>query len=154
MDKLITDSRIKHMHGVAEYMYQNADKYNLNKNEMYVLGLLHDVGYINGKPFHEEFGADLLNNIGIPLHKSDTVRWHGTTPQEYLDSHMTWDNYIPPQLILLWEADMHIDQTGEDVGYDARLEDIGNRLGFDSEPYRICSETIEWLKQQEVKANE
>ena len=37
------------------------------------------------------------------------------------------------------------------VCQDARLEDIGNRLGFDSEPYRICSETIEWLKRLERK---
>ena len=34
-----------------------------------------------------------------------------------LDSHMNWDNYIPSQLILLWETDTHVDQSGEDVGY-------------------------------------
>lgn len=47
--------------------------------------------------------------------------------------------------MFLWEADMHVDQSGEDVGYEARLKDIGERLGFDSEPYNICSETIRWL---------
>lgn len=72
----------------------------------------------------------------------------------HINVKVAGDNYIPSQLILLWEADMHVDQSGEDVGYEARLEDIGSRLGFDSEPYRICSKTIEWLKQQEVKVNE
>lgn len=45
---------------------------------------------------------------------------------------------------------MHIDLTGEDVGYKVRLEDIGNRHGFDSEPYKICKETIEWLLNREA----
>lgn len=31
------------MQGVAEYMYRNASKYGLNPEEMYILGLVHDI---------------------------------------------------------------------------------------------------------------
>lgn len=151
MEKRINDKRMKHMHGVAEYMYTNAEKYGLDKNEMYVLGLLHDVGYVNGKSFHETFGADMLASMGLPLFITDAIRWHGTSPEDYLDIHMCDVESIPKQLILLWEADLHIDQSGEDIGYELRLKDIGERLGFDSEPYRVCKETAKWLQSYKLK---
>ena len=37
------------MHGVAEYMYAHAEDRGLNKDSMYLLGLLHDIGYVNKK---------------------------------------------------------------------------------------------------------
>lgn len=150
-NKIISDSRIKHMHGVAEYMYKNAKKYNLVPEEMYFLGLNHDIGYINGKNEHEYFGANLLNDLGISSELSNAIYNHGSTPSMYILNHGCLYNEIPKALILLWEADMHIDQSGEDVGYKARLEDIGNRLGFDSEPYYNCKETINWLLNIENK---
>ena len=149
MDKLILDSRIKHMHGVAEYMYNNAEKYNLNKDEMYILGLLHDIGYINGKDNHEWYGGKILNQSGYINAKY--VYWHGTTPEDYKRANSCMNENIPKPLILLWEADLSVDQTGENVGFDKRLEDIGNRHGYDSKAYNICKQTIDWLKKENLK---
>lgn len=146
--KKITDERIKHMHGVAEYMFEHASEYNLDKNEMYVLGLLHDIGYVNGAPFHESFGANMLNSLGLPLHITEAINWHGSTPAEYKESYECSDSEIPKPLVLLWQADLHVDQSGEDVGFKARLDDIGNRHGFDSINYKKCHETIDWLTRQ------
>lgn len=148
MNKIIPENRIKHMHGVAEYMYQNAEKYGLNPDEMYFLGLNHDIGYINGKSGHEDYGAELISKIGLSDEFVALIRCHGMTPQEYKDVHGCFDYEIPKALILLWEADMHVDLSGEDVGYEVRLENIGNELGFDSNSYQICKETIDWLLNQ------
>lgn len=48
------------MHSVAEYMYRNAKKYDLNPEEMYILGLIHDIGYLKDRLDHEVHGARLL----------------------------------------------------------------------------------------------
>ena len=53
------------------------------------------------------------------------------------------------ELILLWWADMNIEsrgkKAGEVVGFRGRLESLKEHYGIDSEPYRICKETIDWL---------
>lgn len=138
----ITDERIAHMHGVAEYMYRNAEKYNLDKKEMYVLGLLHEIGYVYGKAEHEVYGARLLEKLGFK--DSWLISWHGTPPVDFMKLKDISD--VPNALILLWEADLSVNAKGEEVGFNKRLEDIGERLGFDSVAYRIASETVEWLR--------
>ena len=39
----------------------------------------------------------------------------------------------------------YVDLTGKNVGYNARLDYIGTRLGFDSLVYMHCKETISFL---------
>lgn len=56
MSKVITEGRIHHMHGVAEFMYNHAQEHKLMPDQMYFLGLIHDIGYINGKSGHEASG--------------------------------------------------------------------------------------------------
>ena len=45
-NKKINENKKKHMFGVAQFMYEQVPKYNLNPEEMYILGLFHDIGYI------------------------------------------------------------------------------------------------------------
>jgi HD superfamily phosphodiesterase len=138
------------MIGVAEYMYTNASKYNLNGEKMYVLGLLHDIGYISGsKNGHEEYGAELLKNCfpGSESNLLEIIKIHDITPQEYMRINNCKKENIPKELLLLLEADMMVDLSGEAVGFNKRLEAIKNHYGEDSNPYRICHETIEWLKE-------
>ena len=51
------------MIAVAEYMRENAYKYSLDKDLMYVLGLLHDIGYLKGRIGHEKYGYEMMQNI-------------------------------------------------------------------------------------------
>lgn len=139
----ISEDRIKHMHGVAEYMYKNASKYNLNPEEMYILGLLHDIGYLDGKPDHEVNGARLLEKEGYK--HSSIVSWHGTTPLDYMRLRDCSIEDIPKELILLWEADLSVNSLGYEVSFNERLKDIGLRYGFDSIQYRLAKEKITWL---------
>jgi len=134
--KIILDKRIAHMHGVAEYMYANAEKYNLNKEEMFIVGLLHDIGYLYGKPGHAKNGAKLLESMGFKY--AEEIGLHGTIPQEG----------ISDVLRLLLEADLSIGTDGSLVGYDERLKNIGERLGKESKEYKIAENTVEFLRKE------
>ena len=141
----LEENRIKHMHGVAEYMYRNAKKYDLNSEEMYILGLVHDIGYLKDRLDHEVHGARLLEKEGYKY--SSIISWHGTTPLDYMRLRDCSVEDIPKELILLWEADVSVDSMGNEVGFKGRLTDVGLRYGFDSLPHRIVEETINWLKE-------
>ena len=146
---LITNERIAHMHGVAEWMYEHAEEYGCkNKDEMYLLGLIHDIGYIyRNKEEHEQRGAELL---GINTYYGKFVQAHGLTPQEYMTCNECFDSEIPNEMILLWTADMMVDSKGNVVGFKARLDDIKKRYGIDSKPYCICKEIILWLENHKT----
>lgn len=133
------------MYGVAEYMYENACKYDLNRDEMYCLGLMHDIGYLYGKEDHEVLGSRLLEKLNMKY--SSIISWHGTTPYNYMKLTDVSIEEIPKELILLWKADTSVNSIGKNVGFDERLKDIGTRLGFDSLAYKDCKEIINWLKQ-------
>ena len=47
MKRPIDGNRLLHILGVAEYMYTKATDYNLDPDEMYLIGILHDIGFIN-----------------------------------------------------------------------------------------------------------
>lgn len=145
----ISDNRILHMHGVAEWMYEHAEEYGLsNKDEMYLLGLVHDIGYLYGdKASHEQNGGELL---GLDSYYGKFVAAHGLTPCQYMERYSCLSSEIPKEMILLWTADMTIDLTGQPVGFKKRLEDIKERHGEDSDAYRICKETMLWLENRKA----
>ena len=154
-ERHISDERIRHMHGVAELMYQYYDAFHckyLSKEEIYVLGLNHDIGYINGKSDHEFYGADVFARFcefGPQNIIAKCIFHHGDTPKIYMERHMCSEEAIPAELILLWWADMSVESGGEHagevVGFQRRLDGLKERYGENSEPYQMCKETMEWL---------
>ena len=140
-DFRIPIDRILHSHGVAEYMYSNAGRYELNPDEMYVLGLLHDIGYVSDKANHESAGALLLQKLGYNGY--EPILWHGTTPDDFLSNRK--QNTLPSELRLLLEANLQINSKGEFVGYMSRLDEVKEEYGINSRVYRVCRSTIEWL---------
>ena len=154
-EKVIKEERIKHMYGVAELMYQYHDVFLCNKlsrEELYVLGLNHDIGYIENKTEHEFYGARLFAGFcdGGPQNLiAKYIFHHGDTPKQYMEAHMCREEDIPRELILLWWADMNVESAGERagevVGFGDRLDSVKARYGEDSEAYRICKETVDWL---------
>ena len=142
---LISKEKMKHMHAVAEYMYDNAESYGLKPEDMYVLGLLHDVGCVHGQEGHAETGAGMLAHfMGSFGHYANTIAAHGMSPSEYMER--TGSRDIPEDLMLLWEADMQIGPEGEFMGYGTRLADIGDRYGLHSNEYRNALQIIEFLQ--------
>lgn len=152
MDKkekpLISKNRILHMHGVAEYMYKHAPEYGLDPERMYILGLLHDIGYVHSKYNHEKNGAMMLRRVGYV--DADLVENHGNNPTDYVNDFIPSARLMPKELVLLWEADMLIDSKicpGEVVDFDTRLSETARKAGIDSPQYKNKKAKIEWLKK-------
>ena len=114
----INENKKKHMFGVVQFMYEQAPKYNLNPEEMYTLGLLHDIGYIyDGWKKHEEKGSNLLKNLGFKYHKE--VGQHGI---DISDSDI-----LSKEAMLLIAADSCVDFEGNIGDFNSRRKDIENR---------------------------
>lgn len=134
---IIPVDRVSHMHMVAEYMYAHADEYGLMPEDMYILGFVHDIGYVGGEKDHEVNGGMLLANLGLSVENADIIINHGKELSKLKE--------VPPALSLLAEADMHIDSRGDLVSFEERLKDIISRHGKDSKAYKISKSNIEWL---------
>ncbi len=119
--EVLKDTKINHCRAVAEFLFNHTTLTD-RRDEMYVLGLLHDIGYLYGPEGHSKSGGELLKRLGYadwsPVYK------HGN-PNEY-SSIMTDE--------LNW-ADMQIDHTGQLVGFTKRLESIKERYGEASKQY-------------------
>ena len=134
---MIDENRLKHIYGVAKLMAENAEKHGLNKQEMFMLGFLHDIGYeFGGSEEHHVVGAEMLEKENYKYFKE--VLFHG----------MPNVGYESPALDLLNFADMHINKKGEYVTFEERLKDIAERRGKDSPHFKNCTVIIEGLKQK------
>ena len=150
----ITKSKIMHMHAVAEFMYKHAKEYGLEHYEesMYVLGLLHDIGYIRKKKNHAKSGEEILKIlIGQNNFYVECIADHGLTPKEYALKYNIKTNQIPFVMMLLWAADMSVDREGKEVGFNKRLKDIKDRYGENSKEYKNSQETVQWLESEAKK---
>ncbi len=125
---------------VARFMMEKAPFYGLDPSQMYVIGLLHDVGYTSGRFQHEAHGADLLKKMGMKGEYLDAIRYHGTDPYT-----ITIEDRFKPVLALLYDADMSVNAKGQRVGHKERLEDIGSRYGKDHVAYRTAKNEILWV---------
>ena len=135
---LITNNKLKHCKTVAEYMYIHADERLVDKEDMYTLGLLHDIGYLFGKEGHNKSGGKHLRSQGYKYWCE--VYFHGSVGVEY-------KSY---ELDLLNKADMMVNKEGKLVGYDERLKDIKARYGETSEQYLNAVIIVKDLKDRGV----
>ncbi len=143
--KVISESRMAHMHGVAEWMYEHAAEFGCtNREEVYFLGLVHDIGYMYKNGAHEAKGAEFLERENYD--GWNTVLWDGADPNDYTRFHSCFPSEVPKELVLLWAADMMVDHEGKAVGITERLEGIKTRYGEDSSQYRKAKARAEWLK--------
>lgn len=135
---MIDDNRYKHIRGVAELMAEIAPQ-GLEK-EMFLLGMLHDIGYLYQPQNHNIFGGNLLKEQGYKYWQE--VYWHGVPDAEYTSA----------ALDLLNSADMQVNAYGERVSYTERLADIGNRYGTDSSQYLLAKKMTEYLIAKGLKS--
>ena len=119
----ITVDRIKHSLAVAKKMEEmaakNPDKYQVDPEEAFVVGLLHDIGYefVSEQKDHANKGGLILKEQGYKYWQE--VYYHGI-PQ---------DEYESPMLQLLNYVDMITSPTGEPMTIEQRIEDIAKRYG-------------------------
>ena len=122
---MISEDRQKHIFKVAEFLKNyalNSGKSNLEAEELYVLGLLHDIGYefAEEKDYknHNIIGGKILKNLGYKHYKE--VYYHGVINSPYQSEYLNLLNF----------ADMHIDSEGNYVSFDRRLQEISERYGI------------------------
>ena len=146
MSGRLTHNKIKHSASVAEYMSENATKYGLDREEMYVLGLLHDIGYLFGQRDHAEDGDHLLCQFGFARTKyAGLVALHDTNPYKIHQDY--YHTEVSPELFLLQQADMTVDALGNFMGFDKRLKEIGKRYGEDSKAYETAKAIVKYQKE-------
>ena len=146
----LTLEKTKHSVAVGVYMAEHSEQYGLNNAEMYVCGLLHDVGYLDGRADHEKSGSALLLGMGLKEEYANAILYHGTkpcnVPKEIMDNPLTRRT-----LTLMYEADMQIDYKGHNVGFEGRLKDIGERYGKDSIAYETANAEITFVLDEKLK---
>jgi hypothetical protein len=137
---MITENRWKHIFGVAKKAKEYALKLKPSDNkfaeDMFVLGMLHDMGYefMESNASHAAVGGEILkrNNYKywqeVALHGDETV-----------------DN-MSDELFILNCADMSTGPSGENFTFDERLQEIAVRFGKDALAYKKCVIEVQKLK--------
>lgn len=137
----MTIDRIKHSYSVALKMQEIGKSLNLTEeqiNELFILGFNHDIGYqfVNDNESHNKIGGEILKQSNYKYWKE--VYYHG-------EINITYSSLY---LDILNLADMQIDKSGNDVGFDKRLIEIKNRYKEESIIYKKCYTLIEQLKSK------
>lgn len=148
----INQYKMSHCIGVAEYMRENAAKYGLDADAMYVVGLLHDIGYLKGRRGHEQAGEEILKKVGLNDDILFAVANHGKNLYE-VEAQFQANGGVGllaqyPELVLMCEADMSINAQGFRVGFNKRLEDIAERYGNSGIEYATASATVNFVLEQ------
>lgn len=145
-NKHINRFKMAHMVGVAEYMRERATDYGLlYPDMMYIVGLLHDIGYLGGREGHEEYGAEILTTLGVDSDIVFVIAHHGDNPYKFQEEYGS--DAVTPEYVLLLEADMSVDARGFRVGFNGRLKDISERYGYDHIAFETAKETIRFIKE-------
>lgn len=125
----ITKDRLNHSIEVARKMMDIArSEYNYcddKINEIFVVGMLHDIGYEFSKTNfeHNKVGGEILRKTNFKHWQE--VYYHGSIEIDYKSE----------VLDILNKADLSINALGEDVGVFKRLDDIKSRYGSESIEY-------------------
>ena len=133
-------SRLKHSYAVATKMRESvllsSKIYSCSANDMYVLGMLHDIGYglDEEQKNHAHIGGEILREQGYKLWKE--IYYHGIVQMEYMSQELRLLNHI----------DMTTGPDGEDMTIQERIDDIGLRYGKGSRQEKDAIKLAEEIK--------
>jgi hypothetical protein len=138
----ITNDRLKHLNEVAkrmrDYVAQHSEKFDCLPEDMYILGLIHDVGYafVDRQEDHASAAGEVLKTQGYKYWKE--VYYHGIPQNEYDSIELRLLNYI----------DITTGPSGDIVSVDERIEDIKERYGEDSYQATEAIKMAEIIRQK------
>lgn len=101
---------------VAEFMKAWAPKLNLNPDEAWIIGYVHDIGQMEGIKDHGEVGYQMMKDVSPML-------------AHYIRIHECINPIEDDMEFLLKLADMSVDNMGNFVGINARVKSIRMRDG-------------------------
>lgn len=138
---MITEDRWNHILGVARQAARLAEKFfsaDANKKqEMFLLGMLHDIGYEfaeTGRQ-HAVVGGEILRGTGYAQWRA--VAAHGDPDVEEMTD----------ELFLLNCADMTTGPKGEMMTMEERLQEVGERFGRESDACKKMARMRERLTE-------
>lgn len=141
-----------HSHGVGNYMRRRASAYGLHPDAAYIVGLLHDVGYIDKDSDHAWYGSELCQLIGVKDSIKFAVEYHDENPYTVVEKY--GEDNITPMFVLLLEANLHVDSKGRVVNLTTRLSEFKTPEGINDIPMvdklRDC---MRFVKDYQVKHN-
>lgn len=143
----ISQYKISHSVGVAEYMRERAEDYGLDGNIAYTTGLLHDIGYLEGRLGHEQIGGEILTAMKMPDWIVYCISNHANELAKLPKEE------ISPMLVLLVEADLSIEVHGYRVGFEKRVEDIASRYGTESPAFDAVKSNVNFIKEYQKEHN-
>lgn len=132
MTTTLTPNRLAHMNATANRAYEIATtifgKTEDQARQLYILGLLHDVGYAFDPANHAHAGGKALADLGFT---TNAVYDHGDPNVGVMND----------ELLIVNAADMTTSPTGAPMRMADRLRDIGERYGEDS-PHLACARAV------------
>lgn len=133
------ENRLKHSIAVGRKMTEIGKARGLNDNELqelFVLGYNHDIGYeFKGNKDHARIGGKILKNSKYEYWRE--IYHHGNARTTYQSLYLD----------ILNLADMQIDSSGRDIGFEKRLENIKSRYGAKSNTYKDALLLVQKLKK-------
>ncbi len=142
-NKMITEYRLKHILGVARKAKEIASKIcpddEKYAQDMFVLGLLHDVGYefLETGQGHAKLGGEILERSDYKY------------SQEIINHGYSENTTMTDELFILNCADMTVGVNGKTCSMSERLKDIGVRYGINSQAYNNASLEIKKLQSDQ-----
>lgn len=134
----ISDDKLLHIRGVAELMYDvslSVTHIRAAAEQAFLLGLVHDIGYIRQAENHSSLGAEILYQSGYRYH--DEVGNHGRLVEN-----------PSRELEMLWYCDLRVNHRGERCTFDERLAGIAERYGKTSSQYQNAHAIVEHLREK------
>ncbi|MBR1915124.1 MAG: HD domain-containing protein [Alphaproteobacteria bacterium] len=138
---MITQNRWQHILGVARKCKEYALKFKPEDGQfaedMFLLGMLHDMGYEfnqSNASSHAAVGGEILKRNNYRYWQE--VALHGDETAQNMSD----------ELFILNSADMSTGPNGEDFTFEERLNEIAQRFGKQSQAYQKCVIEIEKLK--------
>ena len=122
---------------VAQFLYKHSPE-DL-KERMYVIGLLHNIGYLRGKT-EEVYGLSSLMLDDLKMSSREII-YTLSKPKEITTEE---------EVLLNW-AVIHFDDDGNYIGFDEYLRNVELKYGKDSEEYKNSTEMIELLSNKGFK---
>ena len=122
----LNDNILKHSRTVAkrmsDFVMENRDAFTCSHEEMFVLGMLHDIGYAftDDQPEHAKVAGEFLREEGYRYWRE--VYYHGIPQTEYDSVELRLLNYI----------DITTGYGGEIMSAEERIDEITAKYGVSS----------------------
>ena len=140
---MITQNRWQHILGVARKCREYAAKFRHDDSkfteDMFLLGMLHDMGYEfnQSNASHATAGGEILK-------RNDYRYWQEVS----LHGDETVEN-MSDELFILNCADMSTGPNEEEFTFNERLSEIASRFGKEADAYKKCVIAVKKLKTDE-----